>query len=130
MGNFVKNKSQGRFGEQLVYNYLQLAGLEPEFNIDKETRHLWDLQIKVGKKTARIEVKLDFLSNKTNNMAIEVLNPISGKLTGLNITKAEIWAVLIRDSDNWIVFLTKTSKLTMSFCKCILTHFVSSFIIN
>lgn len=48
---------------------------------------------------------------RTNNMAIEIENPISNKLTGLNVTEAEIWATLIREEDNWMIFITETEKL-------------------
>jgi hypothetical protein len=90
---------------------LQGAGITAIKNEDKETRHLWDLSCKISNRVFKVEVKLDAMAVRTNNMAIEIENPISSKLTGLNVTEAEIWAVLIREEDNWMVFLTETEKL-------------------
>ena len=87
------------------------AGITAIKNEDKETRHLWDLSCKISNRVFKVEVKLDAMAVRTNNMAIEIENPISSKLTGLNVTEAEIWAVLIREEDNWMIFLTETEKL-------------------
>ncbi len=44
-------------------------------------------------------------------MAIEIENPVSGKLTGLNVTTADLWFTLIKDSENWTIFATRTEHL-------------------
>ena len=111
MPNFQKSKNIGNFGEKLISNYLRLANIECEPNQNKETRSDYDLVCKVGKKKFTIEVKLDFLASKTGNLAIEVGNTNTGKDSGLLITKADLWCVILKDSENWVVFLTRTSEL-------------------
>ncbi len=69
------------------------------------------MECKLGSKKFTAEIKLDFLACKTSNMAIEIENPVSGKLTGLNVTTADLWFTLIKDSENWTIFATRTEHL-------------------
>ena len=111
MASFQKSKAMGSFGERVVQNYLKLAGIECELNTDKSKRSDYDLVCKIGKKEFHIEVKLDWLCNETGNMAVEYQNEKNGLPSGILISKSHIWSVLVRDSENWIVFMCKTSDL-------------------
>lgn len=111
MANFMKSKSLGSFGERTVHNYLTLAGIECEFNKDKDKRSEYDLLCRIGKKEFTIEVKLDLMSSRTGNLAIEYQNEKTGLPSGLLISKADVWAILTRDEENWVVFLCKTADL-------------------
>ena len=111
MADFQKSKSIGKFGENLVINYLRLGNIEVSPNSDKETRSFHDLDCKIGAKRFTVEVKLDFLAAKTGNMAIEISNTKTGADSGLSVTKSTLWAVLVKDEENWVIFLTKTESL-------------------
>lgn len=101
----------GRLGENLVINYLTLAGIEVKPNENLETRSQYDLECKLGNKKLKIEVKLDWLSCKTNRLAIEYENTKTGQPSGISITTAELWALVVKDETNWVVFFCKTERL-------------------
>lgn len=111
MSNFQKCNKIGGFGEKLVSNYFKLANIETEPNKDPATRAFYDLSCKAGRKKFTVEIKLDYLASKTNNMAIEIENPITKEPKGINITTADIWATLLKDQENWTVWLIKVEKL-------------------
>lgn len=111
MSNFQKSKSIGGLGERLVMNYFTLAGIDCEKNSDFSLKEDYDLKCKLGRKKFTVEVKLDWLSSKTNNLAIETHNSKTGKESGINRTKADLWAVVIKDNENWVVFITSTNQL-------------------
>lgn len=111
MADFQKSKSIGKFGENLVSNYLRLGNVDVTLNEDKETRSHYDLLCRLGNKKFTVEVKLDFLASKTQNLAIEISNTKTGVDSGLTASKSTLWAVLVKDEENWVVFLTKTETL-------------------
>lgn len=111
MADFQKSKSIGKFGENLVSNYLKLGKIEVSSNDDKNTRSHYDLLCQLGNKKFTVEVKLDYLCSKTGNMAIEISNTKTGVDSGLTVSRATLWAVLVKDEENWVVFLTKTETL-------------------
>lgn len=111
MSNFKKKMNIGKKAENLLFNYLDLAGLEPKFNRDYETKSYYDLEFKLGKKTITAEIKLDWLSCKTGNIAIEYQNEKTKEPSGLYITKADLWGLSIKDQEHWVLFLTSTKAL-------------------
>lgn len=97
--------------EKLVCNYLTLAGIEVVQNSNKETKSEHDLECKLGTKRIKIEVKFDWMSCKTNNIAIEYQNTKTQQPSGLMISKSDIWAIVVKDNEHYVIFTVSTEKL-------------------
>jgi hypothetical protein len=108
---FVKNFAQGKKGEKYVKQSLVSAKIECEFNEDSTKRLDYDLAGKFGKKKFTIEVKLDFMAARTGNIAIEYYNSSKGEKSGVDATKATIWAHIIMDEGNPTIWLTSVKSL-------------------
>jgi hypothetical protein len=85
-------------------------GFKCEWNEDTKKRSDYDLVI-VGEAT--VEIKNDLYAAKSGNVAIEYNNPRSGKPSGINITKSDIWCHIIGDE----IFVVKTNTLKQ-FMEC------------
>jgi len=110
----LKDMEEGEGAEKRLISLLQNAGLLAIKNTDTATRKFWDveatlLDVDEGTVLAEftIEVKNDRYALKSGNIAIEIFNPKSNKGSGLTITQATMWAVMVGD-EFWIC---KTSKL-------------------
>lgn len=97
----------GRKGEALVIELFIANGLECYSN--KETKQLsyYDLEVVVDKKTLLLEIKNDRRALETGNLAIEIKNVLRNQPSGLTITKADIWVVII----GMDIYMTKTQNL-------------------
>ena len=109
--SIAKSNKLGKEGENLVVAVLKRCGFEAEINTDLTKKHDYDLVCKLDKKKFTIEVKFDFLAQKTSNLAIEYYNDKSDKPSGLTSTKADLWAHVILDCDNPTVWITSVRRL-------------------
>lgn len=108
---FVRDKAKGKRGEDLVTSILENGGIECEINTDPKTNIYYDIQCKIGKQKFRVEVKSDFMAERTGNLAIEYYNTKKEAASGLYITKANLWVHCIKDGDNLTVWGTHVKKL-------------------
>ena len=97
----------GKEAEQRVIHIFQQHGHEAMFNPDVETRSFYDLEaIIVGENDETIaeitlEVKNDIRALKSGNIAIEIYNPKANKASGLSITQADLWVIMVGE-ELWI----------------------------
>jgi len=96
----------GRQGEALVIEMFIANGLECYSNKDTKKLSYYDLEVVVNK-TLFLEVKNDRRALETGNLAIEMHNISRDVPSGLTITKADIWVVVL-DTD---VYMTNTQDL-------------------
>lgn len=101
----------GNLGEATVIKLFTNNGIEAIKESDLNKKYDHDLVCKVGTKKFTCEVKYDAMAVKTGNIAIEYWNSKQDKPSGLSVTKADLWAHLIKDGDNIAVFAIKTQKL-------------------
>ncbi len=96
----------GQQGEALVIDLFIANGLECYSN--KETKKLsyYDLEVVIDK-TLFLEVKNDRRALETGNLAIEIRNILRDVPSGLTITQADIWVVVLGED----VYMTKTQDL-------------------
>lgn len=97
----------GRQGELLVIDLFITNGLECYSN--KETKKLsyYDLEVVVDEKTLFLEIKNDRRALDTGNLAIEMKNVLRDVPSGLTITTADIWVVILGTD----IYMTKTDDL-------------------
>jgi|TARA_Y100000356_G_C11036028_1_gene170970 hypothetical protein len=96
--NIREDLEKGKEGEDKVERLLKTIGIESEKNKDKKNLKYWDIKSKTKDSIEfKIEVKNDIMAKTTGNIAIEVGNPKSGKETGINVTKSDIWVQVIGD---------------------------------
>lgn len=96
--NIKEDLAKGREGEEKVIALLNTIDIESEHNNNKKTLKYWDISSKTPKEQEfKIEVKNDIMAKDTGNIAIEVNNPRSGKESGINVTKSDIWVQIIDD---------------------------------
>lgn len=108
---FKRDFSLGKQGETLVLKVFKKNNIELEVNKDKEKLAHYDLIGKLGKKKITVECKYDWLSQKTNNLAIEFYNSNKDEPSGVDGTKAVLWSHVILDKGNPTVWLTSVKKL-------------------
>ena len=97
----------GRQGEELVCKMFIENTLECYYNKDKTKLSFFDLETVVDDRVLLLEVKNDKRAFDTGNLAIEVRNVLQDKPSGLTITKADIWVVILGKD----VYMTKTQDL-------------------
>lgn len=108
---FVGDNIRGKRGENLVINILQSADIECKINDDKKTNLYYDIESKIGNKKFKIEVKSDYMAQKTGNLAIEYHNSKKDAKSGIEATQADIWTHCVQDMDNLTVWMTHVEKL-------------------
>lgn len=97
----------GQQGEALVIDLFIANGLECYSNKDTSKLSYYDLEVVVDKKTLFLEVKNDRRALETGNLAIEIKNVLRDVPSGLTITKADIWVVVLGED----IYMTKTQDL-------------------
>lgn len=118
MGRMVRDLETGDEGESIVMDLLRTANCLARKNDEVATRSHYDVIATLIHKIATgdgeletqeftLEVKNDVYAKKSGNIALEVWNPKSEKLSGVSVTKADIWAQLARDE----VWFAKTDHL-------------------
>ena len=109
---FQESLKKGNQGEKVVLDILKFHNIESSKNSSDITRSEYDIIASLKKKDdLKIEVKYDYMAQKTNNIAIEVWNTKLDKPSGLTQTKAHIWAHCLKDGSNIVAFICKTKHL-------------------
>ena len=101
----------GQQGEKCVQKLLKKFDIECQINEDYKKRYDYDLVSDYKNKKVTYEVKYDYMAEKTGNLAIEINNCKADKPSGINVTKANIWAHVVRDKKNMTVWMAKVSEL-------------------
>jgi hypothetical protein len=108
---FKRDFSLGKQGEKLVKKIFEKNNIEFELNTDKKKLSDFDASGKIGNKKFSIEIKYDWLSQKTNNLAIEFYNSKKEEKSGIDGTKATLWCHIILDQGNPTAWLTSVKAL-------------------
>jgi hypothetical protein len=101
----------GNEGESFIALLMGNANIECEKHDDFATKEHYDLVCRFGRTNFSCEVKFDVMAVKTGNLAIEVFNTRKDTPSGLQATKADIWAHVILDGDNKVAFISSVKKL-------------------
>lgn len=101
----------GHSGEKFVKTIFESADIEVNFNDDSSQRDYYDLICKLGRTCFTTEVKFDMMAQKTGNIAIEYYNCKSCKDSGINVTKADIWAQVLQDGSNLTLWVSRVDEL-------------------
>lgn len=110
---FLKSKSLGDIGEDYVSNILTKIGVE----VEKSGKNPdYDLACKLKRTKFKIEVKYDWMAQKTGNLAIEYYNTKKCAPSGIDATKADIWCVCLEDGNNVTAWFVPT-KLIRQYMK-------------
>lgn len=96
-----KDMAEGDVAEQKVIALFQKFGFKASKNNDVKTRKFWDIEIERGITKGKIEVKNDKYANRSGNIALEFYNPKSGKDSGIAVTQADLWIVMV-DNELWM----------------------------
>jgi hypothetical protein len=109
MGFAVDNKKAKKF-ETLVFDFITNCGLEPRFNDKKENYSYYDI---IVDKPVEItfEVKADFMSSVTGNLAIEHHNSKKDKPSGIMISTATYWCHVIYEKKIPTIYLANRLDL-------------------
>jgi hypothetical protein len=108
---FKRDFSLGKQGEKLVQKIFSKNNVEFELNTDKKKLKDYDAVAKLDKKKFTIEIKFDWLSQKTGNLAIEYYNSVKEEASGVEGTKANLWCHIVLDQGNPTAWLTSVKKL-------------------
>lgn len=100
-----KSLAIGAQGENQLIQVFEQFGIEATKNEDKATREFWDVDCKLGKTKFKVEVKYDWMAQKTGNIAIEYYNSKSCKPSGIEVTKAKIWCHVLQDGSHKTIWL-------------------------
>lgn len=102
----------GRSGEKLVLSLLNKNGFSATLNDVKENNSYYDIIVQLSpRKKVYVETKFDMMYSQTGNMCLEYHNPKLDKPSGINITKAHIWSVMLMDEGNPTVWFASVPKL-------------------
>lgn len=102
--SFGKDLSRGKKTEQQLIDFLEQCGYNAKINDNEQEYSFYDIIIENPRTT--FEVKSDFKSSITGNLAVEFYNPKLGKASGVEISKADFWCHM--------VYINKTP--TLYFC--------------
>src|ERR1051326_3840573 len=108
---FKRDWSMGKQGEDFVEKIFKKHQIEIKFNDDSKKLKEYDLIGKIDKKQFTVEVKFDYMAQKTNNLAIEYKNCQTNEKSGIEGTKANLWCHIILDQGNPTAWLTSVEKL-------------------
>lgn len=104
MNNFLIKRKKGGVAEKLVNDLFLNAGLHSDFAQTLD----YDLEIFLSNSVVSIEVKFDEKERESGNIAVEVYNPKTDKPSGITITNAMLWIVVLADLAVWV---TTTDRL-------------------
>lgn len=110
--SFLSDRKIGMNGEQLLRGLLADASIENVANSELSQAELadWDVQGNLFGLKFSIEIKCDVMEAKTGNVAIEYHNPKQDKSSGINITKADLWVIILEDTSVWIARTTDLKR--------------------
>ena len=103
--------SKGRVGEEFTKKTLEDCGIQCSKNDDYNKRYDYDLVCKMGRKKFTIEVKYDYKSEETGNIAIEHHNSKVDRPSGITATKADLWVYILGTGKNISAWVVKSSAL-------------------
>lgn len=104
--NILRDLKLGEIAENQIIDLFITMGYPSCKNIDNNQKSYYDIMSEHPTKKFTTEVKHDIYSNKSGNIAIETFNPKTGKNSGLNITRADLW-IHITDKP----YITSVKKL-------------------
>lgn len=96
-----KDLAIGKMGEENFIKILKKGKVKAKINDKKKERSYYDIKAEIEGKDFTVEVKNDLRAAETGNIAIEFYNPLSGKKSGLAITKADLWVQIV-DNKYWV----------------------------
>lgn len=94
--SFRRCLSKGKEGEQFVKNLFRAAGFPLKDNDSKKYKKLKEYDLySESIHDLKVECKHDKMSSKTGNLCVETANCKQKKPSGINATKALIWAHIV-----------------------------------
>lgn len=92
--SFLKDLRTGHRGEAKVKSLLESFGAK----ILEKQKELpgWDLSVLLEDRQFTIEVKADLMAQRTGNLAIEFWNTKKNQRSGLLVTQADYWCIVLR----------------------------------
>jgi len=109
--SFKNDLKKGNKGENEVIKVFKKHGIELVKNTDAKHLKDFDLIGKIGTKKITIEVKYDYMSEKTGNIALEFYNSSKDEASGIDCTKSKVWAHIIMDMGFPTIWVTSTKTL-------------------
>jgi len=102
--NIHQSFAIGNTGERFVLQEFSSKNIQA-VKYDGINKQSHDLDCVLGKKKFKVEVKYDVMAQKTDNIAIEFYNIKQKKPSGIDATKANIWAHVLADGSNLTLWL-------------------------
>jgi len=97
----------GQCGENQVVELLEALGVICTRNTKRGQLLYYDIQCQYQNLVFTIEIKNDLMAQKTGNIAIEIFNSKKLSKSGVQATRANLWAHIINNK----VWLTSVAKL-------------------
>ena len=99
---FRTDNLTGKTAEGCISAMLEAAGIPVTPNEDATKYSDFDLEAVLNRRTFTLESKFDLYESRSGNIAIEFFNPKSGRPTGIDATKADLWVhVLTNPMTAW-----------------------------
>lgn len=92
---FHSSLQVGRTGEMLFYTQMEKFNIPYIINNNKKTNKFYDCMIFPNDTEIKVEIKYDVMSEKTGNIAIEINNSKTNKPSGLYVTQAKVWCLVL-----------------------------------
>ena len=93
---FAKDNKRAKKFELLLLDFLKDCGYDGKLNTERENFSFYD--IIVDSPPIKFEVKADYMSSITGNLAIEHHNCKQNKPSGIMISRADFWCHVIYES--------------------------------
>lgn len=93
--NFQHKNKFGAAGERYTCSILKEKEIECVINRDMDRRYDYDIIACLGEDCFTIEAKYDMMSQFTKNIAIEYHNSKKNSPSGIFVTKADFWAIIL-----------------------------------
>jgi len=106
---FAKDNKKAKKFEQLVLQFLQSGGYKPKLNDKRENFAYYD--ILMDEPALTFEVKADFMSSVTGNLAIEHHNCKKDKPSGIMISTATYWCHVIYENKIPTIYIAHRLEL-------------------
>lgn len=109
--SFTKKNSTGTKGEKLVCELFTANGISCEKEPDKKLRYDHDLIAKIDDIDFTIEVKFDMMARFTGNIAMEYRNSKKDSPSGIAVTKADLWMILLSTTEGPQIYAASVSAV-------------------
>lgn len=106
--SFKRDLTVGQGGESFIQSIFSKHDILTSVNTSPGLSE-YDLELIFFSETVRIEAKFDLYCARSGNIAIEFYNPKTGKASGIDQTKAQIWVHVI--SSPMSAWMTSVEKL-------------------